>query len=416
VLVVQKEELTEATTSTVFWLNVALGTSLGLGLLALSAPIAAGFSAPRLTPVLWLLAAVFPITSLGAIHQALLERHSQFRKLARIEFLSSLGGLCVALVLAWRGIGVFSLACQMLTTALLSTGQLWLATRWVPRSGWDRKEFRAIWGFSGGMAGFTFIGFFNRNADAMVIGRVLGSVPLGIYSQAYKVMMFPLQSMTYVAGRALFPIMSRQQHDRPQMARLYFRSLRMIALVTAPMMAGLWVLREPFIEVTLGRQWADVIVILGWLAPVGFIQSLVSTTGTVFMATGRTDLLMRLTALGALLQVSSFLVGVRWGIEGVAMCYLVANVLNIAPSFAMTLHQLRSGYAALWQAVRQPLLFAAVMLLVIVPLTALLRRQALPSLPLLAIVALVGAGCYGALILLFSRAMFVDFKKILGSR
>jgi PST family polysaccharide transporter len=414
--VVQKENLTEQTTSTVFWLNVGMGMFLTLALIVAAPFLADYFRIDRLAPVLCLLAIVFPITSASAVHQSLLERRSGFKTLARIEIISSLVGLTVAITLAYLGFGVYSLVWNMLAAALCSSVQLWTASPWRPRKIWDVVELRALWGFSGNLTGFNFINFFARNADSMVIGRVLGSVQLGIYSQAYKVMMFPLQSMTYVAGRALFPVMSRQQADRGKMAQLYLRALRLIATLTAPMMAGLWLLREPFVAIALGAHWAQVPIVLAWLAPVGFLQSLLSTTGSVFMSTGRTDLLMRLGLLGTVLQVGSFFIGVHWGIEGVACCYLLANILNAIPHFYFAMQELHANFIVLLQAIWQPVAFALLMTAALYPLFILASHAGYAPQLVFAIVALTGAGIYSTLTLLFSKAVVQSCKQMIGMK
>jgi PST family polysaccharide transporter len=412
--IVQKEDLTEHTSNTVFWLNVGMGLALAVGLAVLSPLLADYFRSDRLAPVLALLALSFPITSASAVHQALIERRSGFRTLARVELVSAICGLAVAIVLAYLGFGVYSLVWQTVTAAATSSLQLWLASNWRPRRIWSMEEFRSLWGFSGNLAGFSFINFFARNADSLVIGRVLGSVLLGVYSQAYKIMMFPLQSMSAVAGRALFPVMSRQQNDRQQMARLYLRALRLIATLTAPLMAGLWLLREPFVLVALGDRWHEVPILLAWLAPVGFLQSLITTTGTVFMSTGRTDLMMRLGLLGTVLQVGSFLIGVRWGIEGVTICYLAANVLNGLPHFYFAARLLGSSLMGLGRALWQPPLFSLIMLGMLYPALAWLQQaQARPQTVLFSIAAL-GAMIYGLLTLLFSKELVHDCKRMLG--
>lgn len=415
--VIQKEKLNEEATNTVFWLNVALGLGLALVLIGGSSLISSNFfRTPALTPVLCLLALVFPVTSSGAVHQALLERESRFRVLARVEIVSSLSGLGVALGLAYLGAGVYSLVYQTLAAGILTTAQLWIASPWRPKRQWSREEFKSLWKFSSNLTGFNFVNFFARNADTMVIGRLLGVTPLGVYSQAYKVMMFPLQSMTFVATRAMFPVMSRQQNDRKEMSRLYFRSLTLIATVTAPMMAGIWLLREPFVLVTLGEQWTEVAKLLAWMAPVGFMHSLLSTTGTVFMATGRTDLLMRQGAINAVLQVAGFLIGAQWGIEGVAICYMIANALNMIPGFWLTLQQLESGPGALLAAVWKPIIFSLVMCAALWPVVHYLAQRHPPAMLSLLVPSAVGAVIFTICMLIFSREMVGDFKKMLGSR
>lgn len=77
----------------------------------------------------------------------------------------------------------------------------------------------------------------------------------------------------------------------------------------APMMAGLAVLCDSFVAITFGAQWLLVPSILFWLAPTGFVQSLISITGSIFMAHGKIQLLMKLGVLSAILQVGVFMIG-----------------------------------------------------------------------------------------------------------
>ena len=179
-------------------------------------------------------------------------------------------------------------------------------------------------------------------------------------------------------------------------------------------MAGLWLLREPFVLIALGPKWADVPIVLAWLAPVGLLQSMISTTGTVFMSTGRTDLLMRLGLLGSVLQVGSFFIGVHWGIEGVAACYLVANLLNGVPHFYYAVRQLHATLIDLVRAVWQPVAFSLIMVALLYPFNAYLLTQGLAAQTVFAAVAAAGVVIYGALTLVFAKALVQDARKMIG--
>lgn len=326
--VIQKRDLDEETILSAFWFSVLIGSALG-GLLALGAPLVArGFKTPELTPLLLWLSVSFPLGSFGSVHQALLERDSRFALVARIEIVSGLAGLAVAIGLALRGAGPYSLIAQTLTFTLLSSIQLWVAAKWTPRWRLRLRELQTLWRFSGHLVAFNVINYFGRNADSIIIGRVLGPVALGPYSLAYRIMLFPLQNITAVSARALFPVMSRNQDAVHEIGTLYLRVLGMIAAVTAPMMCGLFVLRALFVSVVLGDKWAAVAPLLAVLAPTGFIQSIVSTTGAVFMARGRTDALFYLSCFSVGLQLIGFLVGIHWGVLGLATGYFIAHALS----------------------------------------------------------------------------------------
>jgi PST family polysaccharide transporter len=358
--VIQKKELTERTTSVVFWLNLGLGTCIGVALFAFSPLIAAGFKSASLSGILCSLSISFPILGSAAVHQALLERKSRFQTLTAIEVSSSFMGLLVAIGSAYLGAGVYSLVAQTLVTSGIAGIQLWMASGWRPTRQWKGREFKELLRFSGNLSAFNFINYLARNADSMIIGRYLGSAALGTYSVAYRFMLLPVQNMTFVASRALYPVMSRHQGDISELAAQYIRVVSFIAFIAAPMMVCLFVLRRPVVHVLFGTGWMAAADVLGWLLPVGFIQSIVSTGGTVFMARGRTDILMRLGMLGAVLQICSFWLGAKLGVVGVAECYCVANLLNSVPALYFTMRQLESSLTSLLKNISGPILSSVI--------------------------------------------------------
>ena len=292
--IIQRKELTPELTSTVFWMNVGLGLMLGLALWGFSGLLGGFFREPKLPGVLMLVSVMFPLTSLTTVHQAIIERRSGFRTLAFLDVLNQVVGLALAIGAALSGAGVYSLVVPGLSSTVISTVWLWSQSGWRPAWRWSNTEFKGLWSFSGNLTTFQFVVYFARNADSMIIGRMLGSAPLGIYSMAYKLMLFPVQNLTWVVGRVLMPRMCQLQDDRERIRELYFKALGAVVMLSAPAMAGLWALREPFVALAFGPRWADVPELVAWLAPVGLLQSMTSTVGTVFMAAGRTRTLFRL--------------------------------------------------------------------------------------------------------------------------
>jgi len=212
--------------------------------------------------------------------------------------------------------------------ALLSSILIWITSDWRPKGKPTIGELKAILPFTGHMTAFQVITYFFRNADSMVVGRLLGAVSLGVYSMAYRVMLLPVQNITWAASRALFPVMSRQQNAPDEMGKLYLQTLGFIAFLTAPLMAGIFSVREVFVEVAFGQQWLQVSSVLAWLTPVGFMQSISSTTGTVFMAQGKTKLLMWVSLFNAVLHLLAFWLGAQHGVSGVAEWYFYASVIS----------------------------------------------------------------------------------------
>ncbi|MET0216379.1 MAG: MOP flippase family protein [Burkholderiales bacterium] len=411
---IQKEDLNEETILTSFWFTVGLGAVLGILVAGLAPLMVLAFKAPGVTGILLVLAVTFPVLGSTTVHQALLERASRFPLLARIQAVAAVSGLGVGVIAAYQGAGAYSLALNSLTYALVSSTQLWMASPVTPRWFWSRHEFRGIRRFSDYLVGFNIINYFSLNADSMIIGRFLGAESLGLYSLAFRIIDFPLHNLTFVASRALYPVMSRQQAVPEEMATLYLRALSVIAFITAPMMAGLFVLRDLFIVVVLGDRWIAMGDVLAWLVPVGFMTSLTCTTGSVLMARGRTEVLFYLGILGAVLHVSSFIIGMRWGVSGVAAGYFFATIITIFPDFYFVSRVLGQGFSRFFRSILIPISLTGVMVLVVLGCRTALPIGDLPRMAQLLLLVLAGAGSYAALAFVFARQSLRDVFRFLG--
>lgn len=331
--IIQKKNLTHQLKNTIFWVNTFMGVMIAI-IISLSSPLIADvYRQPQLENVLIIISVIFPLSSCASVHLSLMERDSRFKRISFIEVSSSLTSVIVAIFLAKSGFGVYSLVGQAIILNLMSSIQFWIASTWRPTLSKMIciEEIKGIFSFSANLSIFNFVNYFSRNGDSFIIGRFMSTTVLGNYNLAYRIMLFPLQSLTFVASRSLYPILSQYQDDNKKILSTYNNSIFVIFMITAPLMTGLAILSVPFVNLVFGPNWTLVASILKFLAPTAIIQAILSTTGSVFSAKGRTDILLRLGILGTILQFGSFLIGVNYSITVFALCYLVANVLNFFP-------------------------------------------------------------------------------------
>jgi len=357
--IIHNKEISDRTLNSLFLLNSIAGAVLGIILYLSSSWISQYFSFPQLESMLAILGMAFPIGAFTVVHQALIEKRSGFRTLARIEVVAGALGLFAGVTSALYNFGALSLAIQAFATTSAISIQLLIQSSWKPSLRFSLKEVKKHRRYSGSFTIFSLVNFFSRNADSAIIGRELGALSLGIYSQAYKLMMIPLQLLNAVSNRALFPVLANRQFDLPAVRALYLRALSILLLLSAPICSGLWITRDMLVQVVLGTQWEAASSVLLFLAPVGYIQSLTSSTGPIFMATGTTDIQLKLGLFGAALMILAFFTGVNWGIEGVAACYLIANLVNLFPCMTQTLKQIEGTWNELILAATPPTLSAA---------------------------------------------------------
>jgi PST family polysaccharide transporter len=277
----------------------------------------------------------FLISGLSIVQQAILERELAFKKLARVEMVAGVSSSFVCIGAALLGAEVWSLVYQTLMSVTVTTVLLWTSSDWRPKAVFNWGEVRSVRSYSLNLTGFYIFNYFARNADTVLIGRFLGAQNLGYYMMAYRIMFYPIQTISAVIGRVMFPVYSQIQEDEARFRRIYLKVIGAIGLITFPMMMGVWGLAQTLVLTLFGSQWKPVILLLMILAPVGLIQSIVTTVGTIYQAKGRTDWMFRLGVATGLIAVLAFVIGLQWGIVGVAGAYTIATILCLYPNFTV---------------------------------------------------------------------------------
>jgi O-antigen/teichoic acid export membrane protein len=341
--VVQKRDLQPDALSTLFWAGLALGL-LAAGCLALGSPlIARFFGEPRLTPVVALLSMSFVFLAMGRIPNGLLERSFRFQQLATAEVISAVLSGVIGIVLARAGAGYFALVAQTLVSGFLNASlRLWFA-RFRPRLVFDWAALKAVSGYSGGVTAFTAINYWARNLDKALIGRALGAAELGFYGRAYALMLYPLEGITGVINPTLHPLLSAMQGDPERMTRAYVKVLRLVATLALPAMCILGTLAPEIVHTVWGKQWDPSVRVFAILCFVGSVQPIGSTFGAVFLATNRTRLLALVGFVNSVIMMAGIAVGVRYGIQGVALGYSVAYGAIFLPTMYLVVTVLLSG-------------------------------------------------------------------------
>jgi len=351
--------------SSVFSFNVFTGLMLFIVLTLLAVPVSEFFESPEVKELLPIIAINFIIASFGVVQKALYEKSMNFKSITIFESIAALSGVVVGIGSAIYGLGVYSLIIQTLIGNIVLVVLMWFSSDWRPSWYFSIKEIKKIWSYTAHLSSFNIINYFARNADNFLIGKFLGSSALGVYSLAYKIMLYPLQNISRVLIRILFPAFSQIQDDNEKFKQAYLRVIFFIALVSFPIMAGLMAIANILVDVLFGDKWKELTVILMILSPVGMIQSVVTTVGSIFMAKGNTKEMFRIGSINAIVTVVFFIIGIPFGVEGVAYSYLIANLIMLYPNLMIAWRQIeltvKEGIAVIL-----PILFISIIMGVIV--------------------------------------------------
>jgi len=324
---VQRKVLTEEDRSTVFWFGATAGVVFTVLGIAASWPVARFYGEPQVQPLFAALSVSFLITALGTTQAALLTRELSFRSLElRVMFGTAVGG-AVGIVIALEGGGAWAIIGQQIAYAAVATVLLWRFSAWKPRLLFSTASLRAFGGFSANVLGTRLLFYLNRNLDNMLIGRYLGPSALGTYAVSYNVMLVPFSRLAEPVQEVLFPVFARLQDDARRVADAWIRVNRVIGAISIPALLGLMVVATDFVAVVLGDRWADAAPVIQILAWVGLMQSLQRLNSSILEARNRTSWLLGYSVVVLAGSLIAFVVGINWGILGVATAYAVSSTL-----------------------------------------------------------------------------------------
>jgi O-antigen/teichoic acid export membrane protein len=410
---IQREILDDRHYSSVFWLNLLMGLVLTMVITAAGPLISAFYNEPKLIPLTSIIATNFTISALGLVQRARLSRSMSFRLISLVEMFSVVGAGALAIILAWLGYGVWSLGWQIVVASMITTSGFWYVSEWRPRLSIDWGAFKDLFGFSSNLLGFNAFNYWARNADNLLVGRFLGTAELGVYTRAYTTMLLPIGQVTNVVSQVMFPALSRVQHDKERVKRIYLRSIAMIALISFPMMMGLLIVADHFVLALYGPKWEMVTSVLQILCLVGMVQSIVATVGWIYQSQGRTDWMFKWGLFVGIAGIISFTVGVYIGsIEAVALCYAIANLLLLYWNFSIPGKLIALTFSEVVWSVAG-VFGCAVTMAAAVWMLGLLLPDGWPHPSHLLIKSLFGIVVYGLLIHLLQISAYAELKSLL---
>lgn len=413
--IIKEENPTNELKCSLFWVSIGFGLIIFVIIFFTSSFLAEFFNSDRIRPVLQLLSLSFLIAGFSIQQKALLEKELSFQKLSLIELLSSVVAFSIALYLAFTGFGVWSLVWQVITNTFLNTVLVWIFSDWDPRFIFSFSELRKITAYSSNLMGFNIINYFARNGDYFLIGKYLGDYALGHYYLAYRIMLYPVQNITLVISRVIFPAFSKIQHEKSRLRDAYISITNSIALITFPMMAGLAFVSFNFTQTFFGESWNVILVakVIVILAPVGALQSIMSTVGIIYQVKGKTDWMFKWSLFASTVTLIGFIIGLKWGITGVAVSYLVTNLLLILPVFIIPFKLIDLPIVKFFRSFELTILSVIGMLLILYFVSYLIPDHFNNILELLVLI-LLGIVSYLAMSYLINREKLKEIKSIIS--
>jgi PST family polysaccharide transporter len=328
---IQAPTITHKQLSTLFWINIAVGTALAV-LCILTAPVLVKFyHEPRLFWVTVAVAIGFIINAAAVQHSAILQRQLRYVALAIIETLSQLVGFIVGIAMAMNGFRYWALVGAAVATPISFVICVWIVAQWIPGIPHRNVEIGSMLRFGGTLTLNTVVVYAAYNLEKVLLGRFWGADILGLYGRAYQLINVPTDNLNSAVGGVTFSALARLQNDPVRFKNYFLKSYALVNSLTLPITLFSALFGDLIISVCLGPKWKDAAPIFRLLAPTVMVFGIINPLGWLLLSLGLYGRSLRIALVIAPVVITAYLIGLPYGPNGVALAYSTAMVLLFVP-------------------------------------------------------------------------------------
>lgn len=316
---VQKQNRDDADYSTCFYFNIVIGVVMYLVLLLISPYIASFYNQPILKDIILILGLTLIINSFSSVQKTILTIELNFKRQAFISFISACISGAIAVFMAYKGFGVWTLVLQSIFNSLLTTVLLWITSKWRPSLRFSLNSFKELFSFGSKLMASGLLHTIYKNLYTIVIGKVFLLKDLGLFNRADSITTFPSNNVSGVINKVAYPILCSASDNSESFSNILFSFIRLSAFVVFPLMAGLMVLAEPLILIVLTEKWTGCVPYIQIISIAYVWDTTMVFLGTSVNAMHRSDYFLKAEVWKKIAAVAFLFASIPLGVK--AMCW-----------------------------------------------------------------------------------------------
>lgn len=329
---IRSKSVSDTDLSTIFYTNLLL-SGLAYVVLFFGAPHVADFySQPELTTLVQVMGLIVFINATKVVQTAFLCRVMDFKSQMKANTAGAVSSGILAVLTAYMGWGVWSLAVMMLSQALISSLILWLASRWWPTLEFSTESFMRLFNFGRNLLAEGMLDILFQNSYVLVIGRLFSAETTGLYFFAKKVSNLISQQLTGAFQQATYPALATLQEDNDTLRQKYRQVMQFMMFLIVPIMGLLAGLASPTFELLFGEQWQGAVFYLQLLCIVGALFPLHALNINLLNVKGRSDLVLKVGLLKKAVNIALLVAAIPYGVVGIIVSQVIGSILALVPN------------------------------------------------------------------------------------
>ncbi len=348
-----------------FTLSLLRALAMAGLLVGMAGPAAEWFAEPRLVAVIYVLAAGTAIEGLGNIGLVEFRRDFAFQREFVSMILPRLLSIVVMIGFAWVWRSYWALVAGIVAMRFARVALSYRMHPYRPRlslASWRELVGYSFWSWLVALAVMV-----RERSTALLIGRMLGTGPVGVYSVGADLAALPTSELVEPLSRAAFSGFAAARHQGEPAGEIYLRVVATTALLTLPAGVGASLIADPLVRLLFGPNWVEAIPVVRVLAIAGAATVFGYIGWTLFSAHALLRTVLTVSVLAAAARVLLLVLLLpRAGVLGAAIAVTVSIAFEDALYIGLTFRRFGVGASALLARVWRGALAASCMAAVLV--------------------------------------------------
>ena len=329
--IIQAREISKRQLDALFWLGMALAVVLALLVAFAGPPLARWLIGLELGKEFAFASLAIVAAALATQPNALLARALRFRALAMRNMLATGLGVAITLAIAARWHSHWALLISVVLVPLVQFATSATVLRWRPGLPQRASGLSPIMHFGLRVWATNCLKFISGNSDNLIVAGVTTPHELGIYDRSYRVLLYPLTQAVNPLGQVLIPTLTRAVDVPQRYAMHYWRALAVLLLACLPGLAIMAMFPRTLIGLLLGPTWLEGARLFAWFALAAVFEVIIATLQWLLQSQGRGPDVLRAGLVNSGVALASFVIGIFWGIAGVAIAFALGRALLCLP-------------------------------------------------------------------------------------
>lgn len=327
--IIRSSSINQKEYSTIFYLNVGLSFIAYIIIFLFAPLISIFYNQEILIQLIRVYCLGFIITSLRMVHQSILIKEMDFKKITLLNIPGNIIGLCVGVFMAINNYGVWSIVGLFLSTQITATIIYWIFYNWRPSIVFSTDCMKTHWKFGYKLMISAQINTIFENIYNILIGKFYSVQTLGYYERAYTLNNYPISILSLIISKVSLPLFSQIADDKEKLGEVYKKIVLMAFYITAPIMLGALALAKPLFELVLGKQWLPAVPLFQILCLSYILYPIHSLNINILTAFGKSGLFLKLEIYKKIVLVILVIIGVNFGIYGLVWSSVLSSVVSL---------------------------------------------------------------------------------------